>query len=157
MLNAKRTHQVFMASILLKGGMAALECIAGAVLFFMSTEHIQHLIMTATERELIDDPNGIIATSIMGFVVHFTSSTRYFLAVYFLAHGLAKLAIVLGLFSGRLWSFPLGIAAMGFFVIYQLHRYTYTHSLALIAISVLDIFIIFMIWREYQVARFKLP
>lgn len=144
-----------MASILLKGAMAIFECASGLVLFVISTQTIQYWITLFARGELVDDPNGIVAMHLMDFVQHFSSSSRIFLGTYFLAHGAVKLAIVSGLLSGRLWSFPVGLVAMAFFVIYQLHRYTYTHAFALILISVFDVFIMLLIWREYQTARLQ--
>jgi uncharacterized membrane protein len=39
------------------------------------------------------------------------------------------------------------------FVVYQLYRFLFTHSLWLIALTVLDLIVAFLIWREYQVRK----
>jgi uncharacterized membrane protein len=39
------------------------------------------------------------------------------------------------------------------FIAYQMYRFLFTHSLWLIALTVLDLIVAFLIWREYQEVR----
>ena len=153
----KRAHQLFLAGILLKGFFAVLEVICGVSLFFITMGTIQHLIDAMSLSALFENPNDFFAASLMDFMHHFTASSKIFLGFYFLVHGAVKLAVVLGLLSGRLWAFPVGLVAMTLFVVYQLHRYTNTHAAALIVISVFDLLIMALILREYQAAKRQRP
>jgi uncharacterized membrane protein len=41
----------------------------------------------------------------------------------------------------------------GGFIAYQLYRYTHTHSLALIALTVFDAIVIWLVWLEWRDRR----
>jgi uncharacterized membrane protein len=42
---------------------------------------------------------------------------------------------------------------LGLFVIYQLYRFSHTHGLGLIALSVFDVIIVVLIWHEWRLYR----
>ncbi len=149
----QQTHRLFVASILLKGLFATIETLCGVALFFISMDMIQDAVTFLTQSAVVDSPNGATVAFMMDFMRHFSNGTRVFLGLYFLLHGAVKLAVVLGLLSRRLWAFPAGLTAMGLFVVYQLHRYSETHATALLAISALDLVIMWVILREYQVLK----
>jgi len=39
------------------------------------------------------------------------------------------------------------------FLVYQIYRYSHTHSVWLLALSILDLFVIVLTWLEYQRLR----
>jgi uncharacterized membrane protein len=39
------------------------------------------------------------------------------------------------------------------FVVYQIYRYSFTHAIWLLLITLLDIIVIWLTWREYKYAR----
>jgi uncharacterized membrane protein len=43
------------------------------------------------------------------------------------------------------------------FIVYQLYRYSYTHDLGLILLSILDAFVILLAIHEYRLLRKHLP
>jgi uncharacterized membrane protein len=45
----------------------------------------------------------------------------------------------------------------GAFIAYQLYRYSYTHEIALILLTVFDLFVIALAWHEYRLLRKHLP
>jgi uncharacterized membrane protein len=61
--------------------------------------------------------------------------------------------VVAGLYSERLWAFPIGLTALGIFIAYQMERYFATHAPLLLVISIFDAFIIVLAWREYQALK----
>lgn len=44
----------------------------------------------------------------------------------------------------------------GPFIVYQVYRYSYTHGTGLIVLTLFDIFVMALIWHEYQVVRRRL-
>ena len=80
----------------------------------------------------------------------FLADTRVFAGVYLVIHGLVKLFLVAGLLRNRLWAYPLSLWFLGVFIAYQCYRYTHTHSLWLVFLTVFDLAVVFLIWREYQ-------
>ena len=57
------------------------------------------------------------------------------------------------LFRKYLWAYPLAIIAFALFLAYQLYRYSHTHSIWLVALSALDLFVIAITWLEYRRVR----
>jgi uncharacterized membrane protein len=45
----------------------------------------------------------------------------------------------------------------GAFIAYQLYRYSYTHDLSLILLSIFDLFVIALAVHEYRLVKHHLP
>lgn len=88
---------------------------------------------------------------------NFSIETKHFYSFYLLSHGLVKLLLVIGLLKGRLWSYPASLVAIALFIVYQLYRFSYTHGLGLIVLTVFDVFVMGLIWHEYGLVRRHLP
>ena len=80
-------------------------------------------------------------------------STRNFTAVYLLSHGVIKLGLIIGLLRERLGSYPVATAIFGLFIVYQLFRFSLTHSLWLVVITAVDVLVIGLTWHEYRYLR----
>jgi len=152
-MNEHRIHQVFQLSILLKGAHAVIECAGGIALALISTKTIANLVNGLTQEELIEDPNDLLASHLLGWAQDFSVATQHFYAFYLLSHGIVKLLLVIGLLKGKLSSYPASLVVFGLFVLYQLYRFSYTHGLGLIALTVLDIVVMVLIWHEYGLVR----
>jgi uncharacterized membrane protein len=152
-MNERRIHQIFEISILLKGAHALIECIGGLVLAFVSTRAITSLVSTLTQDELVEDPNDFVATHLLSLAQNFTVSTQHFYAFYLLSHGVIKVFLVIGLLRNKLWAYPVSLVVLGFFIVYQLYRFSYTHGFGLIVLTVFDVIVMGLIWHEYRLAR----
>jgi uncharacterized membrane protein len=155
-MNERRIHQMFEISILLKGAHALIECIGGIALAFVSTDTITNLVNAFTQEELIEDPNDFVATHLLSLAQHFTVSTKHFYAFYLLSHGFVKVFLVIGLLRNKLWAYPVSLVVLGIFIVYQLYRFSYTHGLGLIVLTVFDVIVIGLIWHEYRLVRHHL-
>jgi uncharacterized membrane protein len=156
-MNERRIHQIFQVSVLLKGAHALIECAGGIALYAVSTNTIAALVNTATQDELIEDPNDLIATHILGYAQTFSVASKAFYGFYLLSHGLAKILLVAGLLRNKLWAYPSSLVALGLFIVYQLYRFSYTHSFGLIVLTVFDLFVMALISHEYRLIRRHLP
>jgi uncharacterized membrane protein len=156
-MNERRIHQIFQVSVLLKGAHALIECAGGIALYAVSTNTIAALVNTVTQDELIEDPNDLIATHILGYAQTFSVASKAFYAFYLLSHGLAKILLVAGLLKNKLWAYPSSLVALGLFIVYQLYRFSYTYSFGLIVLTVFDLFVMALISHEYRLIRRHLP
>jgi uncharacterized membrane protein len=147
-MNERRVHQIFEISVLLKGAHALIECIGGLVLTFVSTSAITSLINALTQEELIEDPNDFVAGHLLSLAQNFTVSTQRFYAFYLLSHGLIKVFLVVGLLSPV--AYPVSLVVLGLFIAYQLYRFSYTHGVGLIVLTVFDVIVMGLIWHEYR-------
>ena len=156
-MNERRIHQVFEISVLLKGAHALIECIGGLALAFVSTSAITSLVNALTQDELVEDPNDLVATNLLALAQNLTLNTQHFYAFYLLSHGVIKVLLVIGLLRNKLWAYPASLVALGLFIIYQLYRFSYTHGLGLVVLTVFDVFMMGLIWHEFRLVRRHLP
>ena len=152
-LPERRIHEVFQASVLIKGALAAIECLSGLLVAVTSTQEIRSLVDRLARLELIEDRSEFIANHLSAWAQSLSVQSQHFYAFYLLSHGAVKLTLVIGLLMGRLWAYPASLVLMTVFIAYQLYRYSYTHSLWLIALTIFDIFVIGLIWHEYRLLR----
>lgn len=152
-MDERRIHKVFEISVVLKGVHALIESIGGIALYLVSTATIQSWVNFVTQEELNEDPGDFIAMHLLDFAQNFSIDSREFYGFYLLSHGTIKLVLVLGLLREKRWSYPASLAALALFIVYQLYRYSYTHSLGLIVLTIFDIFVIALIWHEYGLVR----
>ena len=156
-MNERRIHQLFEISVLLKGAHAVIECLGGIVLALVSTDSILRLANRITQPELLNDSHDFIATHLLMWAQDFSVGTKNFYAYYLLSHGLVKVLLVIGLLRGKMWAYPASLAALGLFIAYQLYRFTDTHGIGLIILTLFDLVVMVLIWQEYKVVRHHVP
>ena len=150
MAKSNVTHHLFNISIIAKGIDGVLETIGGVLLFFISPKQIHSIIQRITQHELSKDHRDIIANYLLNSTTHLTKGTTSFAAMYLLWHGVVKIGLVAALMLKRKWAYPAAIAAFTIFLLYQIYRYSHTHSPELIVLSILDVFVIILTWLEYK-------
>lgn len=149
-LQEKYIHLAFEIGIILKGLHAFIEVVSGIALFFVSQQLISQVVSFITQSELSEDPQDFVAHFLFQSAQYLTLDTQNFAAFYLLSHGILKGFLVVNLLKERLWAFPLSIAVFSLFIVYQLFRYSFTHSIWLLLLTALDIVVIWLTWREYQ-------
>lgn len=156
-MQERRIHQLFEVSVLLKGAHAAAECAGGLALALTNNAWIRNLVTSLTQSELIEDRSDFVARHLAAGAQGFSIATQHFYAWYLLSHGVVKLALVVGLLRRKLWAYPTTIVVLGLFIIYQLYRYTETHSMGLLLLTALDVVVVGLTWHEYGLMRRHLP
>jgi uncharacterized membrane protein len=150
----KTLDRFFYASIWLKGLHAVLEIIGGVALFLTSPAFILRVVATVTQDEMAEDPNDFIASTLLSAAQKISVSSERFAALYLLSHGAVKIVLVAGLLRDRRWAYPAALAVFGAFIAYQVYRFSFTHSLGLIVLTVFDLVVMWLIWREYRLREF---
>jgi uncharacterized membrane protein len=74
-------------------------------------------------------------------------------AVYLLAHGVVKVVLVTALLLNKLWAYPWMIVVLLLFIAYQLYRIVLNPTAGLIGLTIFDIVIVALTWREYHEQR----
>jgi len=156
-MQEKRIHQIFVVSVLFKGAHALIEIVGGLALYFVSTATIVRAINGWSYDELVEDRHDWVATHLLEFARTFSVAEHHFYAFYLLSHGLIKSVLVVGLLREKLWAYPASFAVFGAFIAYQLYRYSFTHDIALILLSIFDLFVIYLAVHEYRLLRKHLP
>ncbi len=150
----KLLHRLFLASVIAKGLNGLLQLFLSFIIFTTGT--VSSLVVFLTHKELLEDPSDRIANFLAHLFQSLSTSTQYFVATYLLIHGLIHISIAVALLRRKLIAYPIAILVSGGFLIYQLYRFTHTHSLTLIAFSILDVLVITLTWHEYNFHKERL-
>src|SRR5260221_8606822 len=150
LMEEKNIHLIFRISLFLKGAFALFETLGGILAWFVSQQSLLNFVTAITEGELIEDPRDLIANYLLQSAQHLSISSQHFIAFYLLSHGVIKLLLIIGLLSRKLWCYPSAIVVFGLFIVYQLYRFSYTHSFWLLFITILDAVIICLTWHEWK-------
>jgi uncharacterized membrane protein len=143
-------HWAFIGGIVLKGVDAVLQVLGGLSLFLISPRSLNRWMLSLIERELSEDPKDFLAGHLALWAHDWSAGSQLFAAFYLLSHGVMKLFIVAVLLKGKIWAYHTGIIFFFLFIIYQLYRYSYTHSPWLIVLTAFDIALICLTWEEYR-------
>ncbi len=157
MIRQRRLLQdAFQAGIIIKGIDGAFEVIGGLLLLFVQPRTISRLVPLLTEHELSRDPEDIIARYLLTATQHLSESARLFGSFYLLSHGIIKVLLIAALWNRKLWAYPTAITFFIIFIVYQLYRYSLSHSVWLILLSLFDVFVVFLTWAEFRRIREKI-
>jgi uncharacterized membrane protein len=143
-------HRLFAASMWLKGFDGALEIIGGLFLLLLSPDTLHSLVITLTQHELVEDPQDWVANALRATFAQMSGGSQAFGSAYLIAHGLLKIGVVICVLRGYRWAYPAVIGFLGLFIAYQLYRLSYAFSLGLLALTLFDLVIVGLTWREYR-------
>ena len=99
-------------------------------------------------HELVEDPSDILYSFVTNILASHQLYVSYFLAVYFIFWGVVDVVLSYNLIKHRLWAFSVSFALIGLFILYEVIRFTHTHSLILLWVICIDGFILWLVWRE---------
>ena len=139
-MHERNIHRIFVVSVAAKGLHALIEIAGGLALYLLGTDTIAEWLR----------PHEWAAR-------HLPPGEQHFFAFYLLSHGLIKSIVVYGLLREKLWAYPASFVVFGAFIAYQLYRYSFTHDIVLIGLSIFDLFVIALAAHEYRLLRKHLP
>jgi uncharacterized membrane protein len=143
--------KVFEYGILVKGVDGLIEAATAITLIFVTPRRLQVLIELATHRRLAHDPDDFISNFLIHASHQFTNSARLFFIIYLAIHATIKIIAVIGLLRNKMWAYPFSLIALGALTLYQVYDIIFgSGSWLIIALTVVDLIILGLIWREYQ-------
>ena len=145
--------RVFVIGIIGKGLNGAAELVGGLLLLFVTPDRIHDLVAALTQGELSEDPSDVVATYLLHTTNGLTGPAVLFGAIYLLVHGVVKVVLVVALLLNKLWAYPWMIVVLLLFITYQLYRIVLDPTAGLIGLTIFDIVIVALTWREYQQQR----
>jgi len=123
---------------------------AGVLLLYFVGTQLYDVFLTLMQHELVEDPNDLIFRLTANLFQHTPYAISYFLSSYLIFWGIIDIILSVSLLMEQQWAFPVSIAAIGLFVLYELYRLSYTHSIILAIVIAIDIALIWIINREYK-------
>jgi uncharacterized membrane protein len=148
-----KIHTAFEIGVILKGLNGLIELIAGTLLLLFPPSAIQRFVVGLTHNELSEDPRDFVASHLRAAAAHLSKNAQLFGAIYLLSHALIKVLLVYALLRRKLWAYPWAIVVFAAFAVYQTYRYYVRPSAWLIALTVLDVFVIVLTWAEWHRLR----
>lgn len=145
--------KVFEYGIILKGVSGLAELLAAIFLLFVKPEEIHGFVAFITQKELLDDPNDWVSNFIVHSAAGIYSGTVTFAIIYLLVHASIKLTAVIGILRKQLWAYPFSLITLGVLVIYQFYSIFEKFSIGMVLLTAFDLFILWLIWREYGIAQ----
>ena len=149
----KDIFYLFEGSVILKGIHAIIEVIGGFLILFVSQNFIIQTILGITHDELSEDSRDFFANYLVHAAQNFSINSKHFIAFYLLSHGIIKGILIWNLLKKKLWAYPASMIVFSLFMVYQIVRYTYTHSIWLIVFTLFDLLTIWLIWHEYKIQK----
>ena len=156
-MNPRAIDRVFTVSVILKGIDGLLEVAGGLLFLIVDPRTLNAAVRFLTANELSEDPGDVVANALRRAAAHLTSDVAAFAAIYLAIHGLVKLMLVAGLLRRKNWAFPTALVVLGAFVVYQSYRFALGHSLAMAALTVADLVVIWAVWREFRLVSTSQP
>jgi uncharacterized membrane protein len=144
--------RTFDITIILKGIDGLVEAIGGVLLLVVSPDALNNLALRLTRAELSRDPHDFVAHRLLRLTADL-HHTQTFGAIYLLSHGIVKIVLVAALLRQQRWAYPAMLAFLVAFIGYQCYRLTFVPSIALTLLTVFDLFVVWLTWREYQLHR----
>ena len=147
-------HDAFHAGITLKGFDGILEVIGGALLWFVKPHSMDRIVRWLFQHEISRDPRDFIAVHALHAAGHLTGEGRVFASIYLVAHGLVKPTLVTALWRDscgpirfRSACFPSSTS------IRSTASLTHTRFTPLVVLTVFDVVVICLTWRELHRAK----
>ena len=151
MAASRSLDRTFKVSVGLKGVDGALELLGGLIVLVVSPTSINRIARGLTEHELSRDPHDFFARHVLHAAGTLSTGGRIFAAVYLLAHGAAKVVLVVAVLRNQHWAYPGMIILLVAFIVYQLYRLVAVEfSIGLTLLTIFDAFVVWLTWREYQ-------
>jgi uncharacterized membrane protein len=141
-------HRTFMVSIAAKGIFGFFEIVGAVISFLISPAQIHAFAVWLTHKELQSEPNNVLAQFILHLGTGINTSETHYVAIYLLLHGLVKALLVWALLADKRWAYPWMMAALGIFIGTQTYQLFTGFSLGLLLLTLFDIFILWLTWRE---------
>lgn len=149
----RNVELAFAISLVFKGIFALAEIASGLVFEFVPRQSLLELAQAVTRMELSEDPRDFVANYLLHAAQGLSAGTQRFTALYLLGHGAVKLWLIVGLWRRKLGYYPAAIAVFGFFILYQLYRYSFTHALSLLFVTAVDVAVVGLTVLEYRRLR----
>jgi uncharacterized membrane protein len=149
--------KVFEAGIVIKGLDGLVEFITGLVLLFISPTQMHSIIVFVTQGETAEDPKDKFVKLLFHSTQHYGAGSKTFIIAYLWIHAAIKLIAVIGILKNQIWAYPFSLIALGILMLYQVYTIIFVKvSVGMILLTVFDILILILIWREYGNVKTRL-
>ncbi len=127
-----------------------LRVVLGVAFLQRVGQPLSEFLYTIMSHELTGKTGDAVLEKIYMLFEPHDFTVTYFIASYFIFWGVVDVVLSGCLLRHIYKAFPVTMLLIAFFIAYGLFRFTFTHSLILLAIICIDVFILFLINVEYK-------
>ena len=149
----EKIHLAFEISLLLKALFALGQIIGGIVALFVTKDFLLKTVSVLTQEELAEDPRDLIANYLLHSAQNLSIGTQLFVALYLLRSWQHQAMANHRTPASETLVLPTAILVFGLFIVCQLYRFNFTHSVWLLLITLVDVIVIALTWHEYKYLR----
>lgn len=139
----------FRSAIGMKGIDGLLEIIGGVCLRLIHSSEMNATLGVLLQHELSQDPADFIAIHLLRTSM-LLNTNKLFASMFLLSHGVTKVILMVSLWRNAPWAYPLTFVIFGAFGVYQMYRFSHTHSIAMLLFTISDVFLIGLTYREWR-------
>lgn len=145
--------RLFAVSVVIKGLDGLVELVAGLALLLITPPQVEAA-AAQFAGSLVGSllPDAVSAWAVTA-AEHVTITGLAFGASYLLAHGVVKVVLVGALLRNKLWAYPLMIAVLIGFLVFQGYQLAHRPSAGLVVLSLFDVVVLVLTWREFHRQR----
>lgn len=144
--------RIYEVGLYIKGFDGTLELIGG-ILLMAPPSVITGAARFLTQHEISQDPHDFIATHILAFGESLAHEQHLFASLFLLTHGAVKVALVVALLKQKLWAYPWALGILTVFLLYQAYILVAKPSFGIVFLTILDVVVILLVWREWRKVR----
>lgn len=145
--------RTFQVSITLKGLDGLLE-IASAFLFLSDNPvRVNSMINALTFHLLSPSQLSYLSFHLLHASQAIAGRAPYFIFLFLLSHGVAKVGLVTALWFNRMWAYPMMILLLVAFIAYQVYVMIYNPTIFMALLTLFDVFVIWLTKEEYAKQR----
>jgi uncharacterized membrane protein len=146
----KNVHILFTISMWWRVFYGALRIVLGTALLHNIGQSLSAFVYSIMSHELTGKTGDAILEHFYNLFESHEFTVTYFIATYFIFWGAIDIILSLSLLRHIRIAFPISIALIGLFICYSIFRYTFTHSLVILSVIVIDVVILLLIYSEYR-------
>jgi uncharacterized membrane protein len=146
-------YSFFEVLVFAKGAQGIFDLVASVIVYLIPLRAIVAIADHFTEDAIESDPDDFIANHIHDFAHNLSIGGKEFAALYLLLHGIIKLGLAIGLLSGKRAAYPIALVLMALLIVYQSYRIWLHYSPLLIAATIFDCSVFYIIAREFMIVR----
>ena len=130
-----------------------LRIILGTALLRMTGQTISDFVYSLLSHEITGKMTDVVLEKIYIFSEIHEITITYFIAFYFIFWGTVDIVLSLCLLNHIRKAFPIAMGLIVLFILYSIFRFTFTHSLVLAGVIILDFIILYLINDEYKLLQ----
>ena len=141
-------HRLYVVTLVTKAMLGVIQLATAAAIFAGMVDRLPALAKWLFQAELAENPNDFLATKIISLAGLAPASDLGFYSVYFAAHGVLHVGVVIALLYGATWAHRVANAVLWAFVTYQMFEWVTVGGATMLVLSAIDLGIIYLTYRE---------